>query len=859
MLKTLFCLAFLSSCFLLQAKIIDGTSIGAIFDQTSRPGKEAKVAIEIAIQDFNIKTNQTSVLYLQNSRNKPGQAAIAAKHLIDEHKVKAILGGHTWEEASAIAEVISDCNHDFPVFLSLAATAPPQVPHQWPFFVQAVPTESTQMKAVAAVLQSLGMRKVTLIYETLPLASSSASIISHLSQAFRHTGSELIHILPLASGSSFLDEELDVLKRQQRKVFVIHTSMELGIRLFQTAKKMEMTGDGYLWIATNGITDLFHSINSTMIASLKGMVGVKSYFPENTPEFQDFRKKFRHKFRSDYPEEEKDEPGIFAVQGYNAVELLEKNSPENFGHWRSIPATTVEIVNVIGKGYHSVYWTEGSGFSETIEEDINGATTYTHSIDNVGQALWPGQPWYANSRRRNLAESSENRIRVGVPGRSLFNQFVKVDVNTGDITGFVVSVFEEVMRKMNQPFDYIPFYGSYDQLIQQIPNKNFDAIAGDVTILSDRHEFVDFTQPYTESGLEMIVPVRSRVSNQAWLFLKPFTPTMWWLIAGITLYNGFIIWLIEKNYVKDPRGSVINQVGVIIWLSFSTLFTLRGDKLHSNLSRMAAVVWLFVALIITQSYTASLASMLTAERLEPTISSVEMLRNMNATVGYCNGSFVDRYLTGVLGFPNVKTNSYNSTHQYAEALNSGEIAAIFLEVPATKVFLAQYCRSFIRTGETFKVGGFGFAFPKEYDRLSEANEALMNVAESGRLKELEEVHIISEKCIDEDSAPNEEDSLSARSFWVLFVLTVGVSTVALVIYIIIRIKEVKKSDEENKGFLELISTFFKDLKRQMKRSSSIVVNVESARHASHGDRSAQDDIDDIQETDDDSIFYEVRI
>ena len=45
----------------------------------------------------------------------------------------------------------------------------------------------------------------------------------------------------------------------------------------------------------------------------------------------------------------------------------------------------------------------------------------------------------------------------------------------------------------------------------------------------------------------------------------------------------------------------------------------------------------------------------------------------------------------------------------------------------------------------------------------------------------------------------------------------------------------------------------------MKRSSSIVVNVESARHASHGDRSAQDDIDDIQETDDDSIFYEVRI
>ncbi|KAI3780954.1 hypothetical protein L2E82_10949 [Cichorium intybus] len=48
---------------------------------------------------------------------------------------------------------------------------------------------------------------------------------------------------------------------------------------------------------------------------------------------------------------------------------------------------------------------------------------------------------------------------------------------------------------------------------------------------------------------------------------------------------------------------------------------------------MAVVIWLFVALIITQSYTASFASMLTAQRLNPTITSVEMLRNMNVTVG----------------------------------------------------------------------------------------------------------------------------------------------------------------------------------------------------------------------------------
>lgn len=236
-------------------------------------------------------------------------------------------------------------------------------------------------------------------------------------------------------------------------------------------------------------------------------------------------------------------------------------------------------------------------------------------------------------------------------------------------------------------------------------------MAGDVMIASTRYEFADFTQPYTESGLEMIVPVRSTLANEEWLFMKPFTTDMWWFIAAITIYNGFIIWLIERDHCEDLQGSVITQIGIVIWLAFTTLFTLRGDKLHSNLSRMAVAVWLFVALVITQSYTASLASMLTAQRLEPAITSIEMLRNMNATVGYCNGSFINYYLKDVLGFKSVKINSYTSTSQYAEALNSGEIAAIFLEVPAAKVFLAQYCKSFIRTGETFKVGGFGFVSP----------------------------------------------------------------------------------------------------------------------------------------------------
>ncbi|MFS7955532.1 putative ionotropic glutamate receptor [Helianthus anomalus] len=127
----------------------------------------------------------------------------------------------------------------------------------------------------------------------------------------------------------------------------------------------------------------------------------------------------------------------------------------------------------------------------------------------------------------------------------------------------------------------------------QIPLKKFDAVAGDVAIRSSRLDYLDFTQPSTELGLEMVVPVKSKLSNQPWLFMKPFTVT---------------------HYLR--------------------LYSFTGDKLHSNLSRMVVVVWLFVALIITQSDTASFTSMLTAQRLEPTITNIEVLRYTNATIGY---------------------------------------------------------------------------------------------------------------------------------------------------------------------------------------------------------------------------------
>lgn len=65
--------------------------IGIILDPTSRPGKEAKVAIQIAIHDYNTSSNPSVRLYFRDSKGKPVNAALAGKVLICIHKKQKYL------------------------------------------------------------------------------------------------------------------------------------------------------------------------------------------------------------------------------------------------------------------------------------------------------------------------------------------------------------------------------------------------------------------------------------------------------------------------------------------------------------------------------------------------------------------------------------------------------------------------------------------------------------------------------------------------------------------------------------------------------------------------------------------------
>ncbi|XP_062162775.1 glutamate receptor 2.7-like [Alnus glutinosa] len=713
------------------------TNIGGIIDVKSRIGKEQKIAIEIAAENFNrySKSNKLSLHFQDSGQLDPLQVASAAEELIKEKKVDVIIGMNKWEEAALVASV---GNKEKVPIISFAARVitPPQMERRWPFLIQMANNGSSQIKCVADIVGVYQWKKVVVIHEDGPYASDSGMSALLLSKALQDVDSEIDYRLVLPPASSLsspkgfvLDELLKLQNATKSRVFIVlQSSLSMATHLFREAKNLGFMGNESAWIITDSVTSFLYSVDDSVISSMEGALGIKTYYSTSTDSYKDFYALFSKKFQSEYPEEANPKPGIHALRAYDSIRTISQASNISSAEilLRNIASSSfsglsgeirfeggkllqtppkLRIVNVRNKRYEELdFWAPYDRFSK-------GLVTEKGRQRLAAPVIWPAE--MNLSRPKGWAmPTDKNPLIIGVPGRTSFQKFVKVDdSNKDDIKygGWCIKVFEMVLSNLNYslPYKFVAFNSTYDELVYGVFDKTYDAVVGDVTILADRLEYVDFTQPYTESGLSMIVPTKPEESK-AWIFLKPFTWEMWVVTGAIMLYTMLIIWFLEHQCNPEFSGPWKNQIGTTFWFTFSSLFFAHREKINSNLTRVVVVVWLLLVWILTSSYTASLSSMFTVQRLQEVNTDIEWLKSSNSKVGCDNDSFVRNYLEDVIGFNSENIITVFNESEYRELFENKHITAAFLELPYKKVFINQHCKGYTATTPTYKFGGFGF-------------------------------------------------------------------------------------------------------------------------------------------------------
>ncbi|KAM7480984.1 hypothetical protein LguiB_005567 [Lonicera macranthoides] len=229
-----------------------------------------------------------------------------------------------------------------------------------------------------------------------------------------------------------------------------------------------------------------------------------------------------------------------------------------------LQSSIFEIINGIGDGERVIgFWTKKNGFVKELNS--------MKKVD-AGDIIWPGES--TSVPKGWVIPTNGKKLRIGIPMKDGFSDFVKLirdpSTNTIRVAGFCIDVFEAVMAALPYvvPFEYIPFAkpdgraaGSYDELVYQVFLGNFDAVVGDVTIRANRSKYVDFALPFTESGINLIVPVKDRKAKKAWVFLKPLTWDLWVTSFCFFIFIGFVIWILEHGINEDLSGTRSHQFG----------------------------------------------------------------------------------------------------------------------------------------------------------------------------------------------------------------------------------------------------------------------------------------------------------
>ncbi|KAK9676779.1 hypothetical protein RND81_11G100100 [Saponaria officinalis] len=815
-------------------------NIGALFTFNSAIGRALMPAIEAAIDDVNLDsailpgTTLNLILHDTNCSGFLGTMEVLQFMVND---VAIAIG----PLSSSIAHVISNVVNELHVPLLSLATDPSLSSLQYPFFYRTVQSDYFQMYAIADIVAQYGWRDVVAIYVDTDYGRNGISVLGDALAKKRAKISYKAAFAPDASMTA-IKELLGQVSLMESRVYVIHVNPDSGVSIFSIAKSLRMMRSGFVWIATNWLATVIdgsETVDPVTVDLLQGVLMFRHHIPDSK---QKHDLELRWKGLKDA---EHSRINSYAFYAYDSVmlaahaletlfsqsgnlsfssdprlsstngsslnfsslrvfqggeKLLQILAATNFtgvsGHIqfdsdKNVLLPALDIINIVGNRSNKIgYWSNYSGLSVIAPEILyRKPANKSASSQQLNGVIWPGQ---TSKVPRGWVFPNDKPLRIAVPNRASYKEFVAKNKDPPGVQGFSIDVFEAALTLLPYavPHTYI-LYGdglrnpNYEDLIYDVSQNKFDAAVGDIAITMNRTRIVDFTQPYIESGLVVVTTVR-KVKSSAWSFLKPFTLQMWLVTGAFFILVGVVVWILEHRINSEFRGPPNQQLLTILWFSFSTMFFSHRENTVSTLGRFVLIIWLFVVLIINSSYTASLTSILTVQQLSSRIDGIDSLVSSSEPIGVQDGSFARDYLVRELNVADSRIKWLKNQEECADALrrgsSNGGVAAIVDELPYVQVLLSYSNCEFQIVGQEFTKSDWGFGFQRDSPLGVDLSTAVLQLSENGELQRLHEKWLSHQTCSSQSSA--DDSRLSLKSFWGLFLICGATCVLALAIFFI---------------------------------------------------------------------------
>ena len=304
-----------------------------------------------------------------------------------------------------------------------------------------------------------------------------------------------------------------------------------------------------------------------------------------------------------------------------------------------------------------------------------------------------------------------------------------VQSQDGRMSGFSVELWESIATRLNQPFTW-KTYATVTGLLAAARTGAVDVAVTDLSITSERCAAVDFSQPYFESGLRVMVMERRHAGiGRLWRSLLDAGHVLFYAQALLAiLLVSVLVMFLERRFNRDfPRAhpeafaeSLFHVVSVL----------LKGQTAHKTVpgawGRLLSVFWMACGVTVVSYVTATVASEMTAVTLHHQIYGPSDLANR--AVATLPGTTSEQFLQKA----HIASQAYPDLDGAVAALCRRQIDAIVYDAPVLENYDRKHPEQPVTVaGPVFDRQNYGFAFPPGSTLRSAVDTELLRMKESG--------------------------------------------------------------------------------------------------------------------------------
>ena len=302
-------------------------------------------------------------------------------------------------------------------------------------------------------------------------------------------------------------------------------------------------------------------------------------------------------------------------------------------------------------------------------------------------------------------------------------------------TGMAIDLWNTLTEEPGIDTEFVE-YPTFGDLVDAVSTGAVDVAVTNLTITEDRAEEIDFTHPWFDAGLQIMISNESPIGFRSvveGLSSSGFTRTYAW-IAGVILGATLLLTVFDRRFDPDfPkrwRDGMAESFYTVMSVATSGKPPSRA-KLFGWIGRVWSALWLVCGVAVIAYFTASITSVMTTLSITDRIAGLSDLPGK--TVGVLTGSTSEEFARG----EGLRTQSYANIELATDALVQGQINAIVGDAPVLVYYAHQNPnRNLSVVGKIFEPDkyGFGLAFGSPFTRPLTVE--VIGAEESGVIEDL---------------------------------------------------------------------------------------------------------------------------